>query len=257
MWTWKSPQTTKPSINEFVFDIFQPKQTGEKIWKIATEEIFDTWDQGMLDKNFRAKCLHPLSQSLPVNTLCKILKSYIQQNAYTTMQEISKKYENILEPYHSINHDKSKELKRNDEIKNNVWWKLHINVAPEHVVVVSNYLTKEWINHKYISWWEIEDGKIFTIYTGSYETTKKVAEMISHDIQKYLCKPEDNSEIEFAPGVIGRFRYESLVTDPQKSFPYGTCWFSVDRTLKSLWVKRMELISYRRLKTKFGKYFHE
>ena len=71
----------------------------------------------MLDKNFRAKCLHPLSQSLPVNTLCKTLKSYIKQNAYLTMQKISKKYENILEPYHSINHDKSKELKLNDDKK--------------------------------------------------------------------------------------------------------------------------------------------
>ncbi|MEI8008575.1 MAG: hypothetical protein WCI00_04065 [bacterium] len=46
---------------------------------------------------------------------------------------------------------------------------------------------------------------------------------MSHDIKEYLCKPEDNSEIEFAPGVVGRFRYESLVTDSQKSFPYGTC----------------------------------
>jgi len=257
MWTWKYPQTTKPSIDECVFDILKSQQTIQKTLKTATEEIFDTWDQDMLDKNFRAKCLHPQSQWLPVNALCKTLKWHIKQNIYPAIQEISKTYENILEPYRSINHDKAKELKCNDEIKNNVWWKLHINIIPEHIVFVSNYLTKAWINHKLISWWEIEDGKIFTIYTGSYETTKKVAEKISHDIRKYLCKPEDYSEVEFAPGVIGRFRYQSWIIDPWKSFPYWTCWFSVDRTLKGLWVKKMELISYRRLKSRFGKYFHE
>jgi hypothetical protein len=40
------------------------------------------WDQDMLDKNFRTKCLHPDSQALQVNTSIS-----------------EKEYEKILEPH--------------------------------------------------------------------------------------------------------------------------------------------------------------
>ena len=266
MGIWNHPKTNKPSWEDFDFT----KKNSNDKWKNFNDkssrirETFnDDIDQNTIDKEFRQKCLHPLSQSLPVNPFSQSLRSYIQQNTYSASVEIikwiHKEYEAVLKPYHPINYNKAQELKLNDEIqeKDDLWWKLHINVAPEHVIAVSKYLTEEWICHKYISWWEIEDGKIFTIYTGSYKIARKVAEKISHDIKKYLCKPEDHHEMELAPGVVGRFRYESLVHDTVKSAPYGTCWFSVDQTLKNLWIKKMELISYRRLKSMFGTYFHE
>ncbi len=241
MLTWKHPQTNKPSVDEFDFDVLQSKRTPEKTEKNTREEIFDMWDQDMLDKNFRTKCLHPDSQALQVNTSIS-----------------EKEYEKILEPHNDWrNYYKAKELWLNDEIKQNVGRKLHINILPENIIAVDKYLNDNWFVYKYLHWGELIDGKIFTIYIGSYETTKIVAERISHDIRKYLCKPEDHSEIEFAPGVVWRFKYRSWANDPRKSAPYGTCGFSVDRTLKSLWITKMELISYRRLQSKFGKYFHK
>ena len=228
-------------MSEFNFDVIKPKQTPQKTLQTVAEEIFDSWDQDMLDKKFRTKCTHSLSQSLPENIATS-----------------EKEYEKILEPHNDWrNYYKAKELWRNNEIQQNIGRKLHINVSPENIIAIDKYLNHNWFVYKYLSWGDLIDWKIFTIYTWSYKTTQKVAEKISHDIQKYLCKPKDYSEIEFAPGVVGRFRYESWINDPRKSAPYGTCGFSVDRTLKSLWVKKMELISYRRLKSKFGEYFHK
>lgn len=83
--------------------------------------------------------------------------------------------------------------------------KLHLNVLPENVVLVSNYLKTNGIEHKYFSGGELGDGKVFTIYCGSITMAAKVAGMIARDLNGKLCHPSANSEIEYAPNVSGRF----------------------------------------------------
>jgi len=69
-------------MSEFNFDVIKPKQTPQKTLQTVAEEIFDSWDQDMLDKKFRTKCTHSLSQSLPENIATS-----------------EKEYEKILEPH--------------------------------------------------------------------------------------------------------------------------------------------------------------
>jgi len=115
----------------------------------------------MLDKNFRAKCFHSLSQLLPVNKITQDFKVYIEKNKCKTkvnktldfdtafekdpiLKETYKKYERFLLSYNDArNSIIAKDMKLNDEIEGNVGWKLHINILPEDVITVSEYLTKE------------------------------------------------------------------------------------------------------------------
>ena len=92
-----------------------------------------------------------------------------------------------------------------DKENHNIGWKLHLNVAPRFVRLVSAYLLKNGYYHKYLNDGKIEDGKVFTIYIGSHQLTKKLAEIISQDLGRFLSKPKAFGEIEFAAGVVGRF----------------------------------------------------
>ncbi len=159
--------------------------------------------QEILDNNFRSKLTRLRSMFLPEN-------KFMQEK----LKEANSEYKKILEEYmfptdkvQEYNEQNPNEIKSNfiEPENPNVGWKFHLNVIPEHVKSVSEYLINNGYNHKYLSGGEIEDGKIFTIYIGSYEMAKKLSEDLSRDLVQYLCDPAENQEIEFARGIVGRF----------------------------------------------------
>jgi hypothetical protein len=81
----------------------------------------------------------------------------------------------------------------------NIGWKIHLNVCPENTKAVSEYLISQEYYHKYFGGGEIEDGKIFTVYIGSYLLTEKLAREIYHDIYWILARSRIPGELEFAP----------------------------------------------------------
>ena len=91
-------------------------------------------------------------------------------------------------------------------------WRLYLNVAPDQVVRVSDYLRdRKWF-HEYLygdsvvpAGELIRDGRIFTVYTGSYSSTQKIANEISEHLGISLSKPKAPHAIEFARGVVGSF----------------------------------------------------
>ncbi len=87
----------------------------------------------------------------------------------------------------------------------NIGWKVHLNVLPEHSQYVAKYLIAKGYAHKFLSRGELGDGKVFTVYLGSFDMVKKASAEISKDLTGYLALPAEESEIEFAPGVVGRF----------------------------------------------------
>src|SRR5690606_10673176 len=87
----------------------------------------------------------------------------------------------------------------------NVGWKFHLNCEPSSSENISKFLADNGYYYKYLSGGEPEDGKIFTVYIGSHELAEKLAKEISDGVLSELAKPVDHSEIEFAPGVVGRF----------------------------------------------------
>ena len=105
----------------------------------------------------------------------------------------------------------------------NIGWKLHLNVRPEYVQEISQYLCKNGYRHKYLHGGEIEDGKIFTIYVGSFSLCRELAKCLSNDTLPYLCKPLTETEIEFAEGVVGRFSgdFQHIDSVLMRDGPYG------------------------------------
>lgn len=88
----------------------------------------------------------------------------------------------------------------------NVGWKLHLNVKPENIIAVSNYLKNINIPHKMLSGGEVEVGKIFTICTGSRIYTLEVIKMIEKDILPLLEEPhQDIGEPLLGNKIVGRF----------------------------------------------------
>lgn len=87
----------------------------------------------------------------------------------------------------------------------NIGHKIHLNVAPDCVHAVSEYLKDNKYHHKYLSGGDVSDGKIFTVYLGSHNNAYKWAKVISNDLDGKLLRPLDKSEIEYAPNVCGRF----------------------------------------------------
>jgi hypothetical protein len=98
----------------------------------------------------------------------------------------------------------------------NIGWKLHLNIPPDNVRLVSDYLKQNGYRHKFLSDGEIHHGKIFTVYIGSYAKTAKLADILSRDLRQYLRKPLDDREIEFAPGIVGRFKSDNIYDSVSK-----------------------------------------
>ncbi len=84
-------------------------------------------------------------------------------------------------------------------------WKFHLNVPVAHVKQVSHFLKTSGYWHKFLKGGEPQDGKTFTVYIGSKDLADAAAQDISRSIGALLARPKDVTEIEFAPGVIGRF----------------------------------------------------
>lgn len=193
----KLPKDPNTDLQEMMKKIQESKKKKSPIWpapklsEMEEPEILSPEDYKKLDA-LKKGSEFPLSRNLPENP--------------NNEEGDESKYEKELKKYKN-NLYSSKESKTDFVEKGNpnIGWKLHLNVAIENVKEVSRYLKENGFNHKYLSGGKTETGKIFTIYIGSYKLTKKLAEEISRDLIKYLCKPIDSKETEFAPGVSARF----------------------------------------------------
>lgn len=87
----------------------------------------------------------------------------------------------------------------------NTGWKLHLNVEPKDCPRVSQFLKSHNMVHKYLSGGDTDDGKVFTIYTGSAQATFAAAQEIHSKVPSDLRLPKAYGEIEWYPGVVGRF----------------------------------------------------
>lgn len=244
---------------------FIGNRDNQKLEAICAKLIIDKIDQSDLDKNFRNKCKHPESQNLTENPIVSRaiwLRELIKENSKKrkggwwfskTIEErqYEELYEKYPEPYY-IGNEIFRDTEKNDWLEPHIGWKFHINVAVNNCLIVSNWLKEKKFYHKLLNGGELEEGKIFTIYIGSYNLAKKLAQEIHQGVGKLISKPVDKNELEFKPGIIGRFDY---CYDHSKA--YGTCGFSLNPDYKSLPIKEQELRSYRDLKCKFGKYFYE
>lgn len=175
--------------------------------------------QSILDVNFREKTKH-------------LLSSTMEENPYRHLKN-NTEYEKLLKPY-QIQWEEIKEYNKKNPLKiksdfidpgnSDIGWKIHLNTEPKFVETISKHLKQNGYVHKYLSGGEVEDGKIFTVYTGSQELTQKLAQEISNILQFYLSKPIDKTEIELSKGIIARFRGPKYGSD---SFhQYGTSGFS-------------------------------
>jgi hypothetical protein len=171
-----------------------------------------------LNTEFRSKLLAPLSVGLSENLDAKTDPSGIEYSKRLTPYIV---FPDELDE-HTAGNAGEKKVEFRDE-NANIGWKFHLNVAQKDVVAVSDYLKANGYCHKYLSGGEIGDGKVFTVYIGSYALAKKLAGQISTDLQNRLARPEPKSyEIEFAAGVVGRF------SGPRSMFDqYGTCGFTL------------------------------
>lgn len=119
-------------------------------------------------------------------------------------------------------------------------WKFHLDVAPENVEKVAHFLKSyphgltlaPGFEHKYLSGSAVEQGKVFTVYTGSKENTQKTVIIINSNIGYLLQHPrvdplQENGEIEFGPDIYGRF-----VGSPADGFrqygPAGISYLELD-----------------------------
>ncbi len=84
-------------------------------------------------------------------------------------------------------------------------YKIHLNVKPENVIAVSQFLKSHDYMHKYLSGGEVEDGKVFTVYTGSKTQTERIVREISDGVGNFLEAPLARGELPFAPNIVGRF----------------------------------------------------
>lgn len=180
----------------------QPNAPSERKQNPETlEELIkgDEFVDRVIEEEFAIHEDFPLSADLPENTSATDWESYERQ----------------MTGYHYSNDPEYQQarqqgrLKRDyDSIPNrnpNVGWKLHLNVEPENVQAVADFLKSNAYHHKYLSGGD--PGDTFTIYIGSYKLASKSAAEISAAVEGRLCKPtSDGSEIEMARGVAGRFR---------------------------------------------------
>lgn len=90
----------------------------------------------------------------------------------------------------------------------NQGYKFHLNVKPENVRQVAAHLKLGNYYHKYLSGGEVENGKIFTVYTGSKQQTEQIVRDIADsEIALLLDRPiaDESGEVLYAPNIVGRF----------------------------------------------------
>lgn len=99
-----------------------------------------------------------------------------------------------------------------DEWDSSCAWKLHLDVVPnrKHPVTreISDFLIELGVHHKILDGGD--GGKGMTIYTGSYDDTTKLAQIIQEKFGSKIYIPpvythQVNEEYAFEPTVYGRF----------------------------------------------------
>ncbi len=138
-------------------------------------------------------------------TLTKITGNQIKQEE---LYNLYAPYLAIMPEYHHLNPD-WKFWDNNP----NIGWKFHLDVPPENVIPVSEFLkihNGKGFRHKYLNGSAVEQGKVFTIYTGSKIDTEKAVKEIYDHLNPLIQNPRVdpsviNGETEFAPKIYGRF----------------------------------------------------
>lgn len=126
-------------------------------------------------------------------------------NPYSNSEDLTKgneAYAAVLKDY--INNECTSETYDCPQ-RSFVGHKIHLNVTPENVIAVSEYLKQNKFRHKYLFGGDINDGKIFTIYIGSFDLARKLSLELSQALKGLLAKPAAVEEIEYAPNIVGRF----------------------------------------------------
>lgn len=118
------------------------------------------------------------------------------------IEALYKPYIDVLQEYMFHGTPEKSQFFNNDP---NTGYKVHLNVLPENVVAVSNFLKTHGFNHKYLNGGEIESGKVFTVYLGSKEATERYVKEIYEGVGNLLEIPKAHGEIEYAPRIVGRF----------------------------------------------------
>lgn len=213
---------------------------------------------------FETLAKHPYSANLPENPFIDNPEAY-----HAVLPEYQASYQRVKA--YNATHPGQNKTDFLDPHNPNVGWKFHLNVTPDHVHAVSQYLIENGYDHKYLSGGGAEDdGKTFTVYIGSKKKIDELASQVSQDLLPHLSRPNDHREIELAPGVVGRF----VALDGSKEFDtYGNYGFSFikkyfDKAHKAMmekWneketayksiMKEAAVPSYWRLVEKYGTYF--
>lgn len=208
----KNPSTKKSRIDEpdkdkevsllrFVYGNGELVVSTEPAKTVEPEPIIsDEFVQSALDE-FHKRIHHPRSQDLPENNFTDDL-DYVTY--YKKLPKYQVKWDDVFtydeKNPGNIKHDHTKTK------TTQVGWKLHLNVQPEHVQEVSQYLSQNGYAHKFLYGGDIQDGSVFTVYTGAYRLTSECAGQLSTDLHQFLSRPTNQNELEFAPGVVGRFQ---------------------------------------------------
>ncbi len=149
----------------------------------------------------------PVSETDDANSL-----DFFGAGTSQRMREQREKIEKMYAPYKAVLMDyaHNAEAGKWEFFDNdlNQGYKFHLNVKPENVKQVAAILKLGDYQHKYLSGGEVEDGKIFTIYTGSKQQTEQIVrEVADSKIAELLEKPLANKtgEVSYAPNIVGRF----------------------------------------------------
>ncbi|MEK7564450.1 MAG: hypothetical protein AAB510_02690 [Patescibacteria group bacterium] len=235
------------------------------------------WEKGVpvtVEDLIRKTDNHLESVGLPENK--KVSEAAQSTDA---LREVEKVYVDALPEYEHIKEafrfamENKKEAKCNFLLNNtNAGWKAHLNISPENVVQVANYLKNNEYAHKYLTGGEGGGGKAFTVYFGSKGMMDKWSEKLGNDLRNVLCKPAVTEEAEVAPGVVARFTSMGpdgkSVDDPQDAFlQYGMYGLSARREFvknaggwKNISTPeeklKLALDSYKHLSRLYGSYFH-
>ncbi len=124
------------------------------------------------------------------------------------LRELYAPYTAILPDYHTKG-DPKYEFWKGDP---GTGFKCHLNVTPDNVLSVSEFLKSHGYHHKYLSGGDVEDGKIFTVYLGGKNQSERIVREISDGIGDLLSEPMANVlkyEALYAPKIPGRFVMEN------------------------------------------------
>lgn len=206
----------------------------------------------ILDSYFRKKLLKEESKKLPENDFLKIEDYEKELKGYAARLGEANEY----------NEKNPKEQKTDfiDKENTNIGWKLHLNVEPRFVKNVSKYLKQNGYVHKFLSGGNPGEGKVFTVYIGSFSLAKKLAKQLSNDLLSFISRPTAVGEIELASGIVGRFSGDKKIFSQ-----YGTCGFSnlrqdqeaiVDLYWDNKFFRKMaEEKAFKKLRELYGDYF--